>query len=43
MCEVSVESFTLGLLAASGPAGAPQADGDVGGTAVAVVRCHIRA
>lgn len=41
MCEVPVESVTLSLLIASAPAGAPQADGDVGGAAVAVVRRHI--
>lgn len=41
VCEVPVESITLGLLIASSPAGTPQADGDVGGTAVAVVRCYI--
>lgn len=35
--EVPVESLALGLLAAGAPAGAPQADGDVGGAAVAVV------
>lgn len=43
MCEVPVESVTLGLLIAGAPAGTPQADGDVGGTAVAVVRRDIGA
>lgn len=41
--EVPVESVALGLLTAGAPAGAPQADGDVGGTAVAVVRRDIGA
>lgn len=41
MCEVAVESVTLWLLSASSPAGAPQADGDVGGTAVAVVGRYV--
>lgn len=41
MCEVPVESVTLWLLIASAPAGTPQADGDVGGTAVAVVWRHV--
>lgn len=41
VCEVPVESITLRLLIASAPAGAPQADGDVEGTAVTVVRCYI--
>lgn len=41
MCEIPVESVTLPLLIASAPAGTPQADGDVGGTAVTVVRCYI--
>lgn len=43
MREVPVESVTLGLLTASTPAGAPQADGDVEGAAVTVVWCDVRA
>lgn len=43
MREVPVESVALGLLTAGAPAGTPQADGDVGGTAVAVVRRDIGA
>lgn len=35
--KVPVESVTLGLLTTGAPAGAPQADGDVKGAAVAVV------
>lgn len=38
--KVTVEGFTL-LLMTGTPAGAPEADGDVGGTVVTVVRCHI--
>lgn len=41
VCKVPVEGVTLPLLIASAPAGAPQADGDVGGTAVTVVWCYI--
>lgn len=41
--EVPVESLTLGLLTASAPAGAPQADGDVEGAAVTVVRRDVGA
>lgn len=41
MCEVAVEGFTLGLLAAGSPAATPQADGDVGGVAVAVVGRYV--
>lgn len=41
VCEVAVKGFTLGLLAAGSPAATPQADGDVGGVAVAVVRRYV--
>lgn len=41
MCEVAVKGFTLGL--AGSPAATPQADGDVGGVAVAVVGRYVRA
>lgn len=43
MCEIAVESFTLVLLVAGAPAGAPQAHSDVGRAAVAVVWRYIRA
>lgn len=43
MGEITVEGVTLSLLAANVPAAAPQADGDVGGTAVAIVGRHIGA
>ena len=43
VCEVAVKGFTLGLLAAGSSAAAPQADGDVGGVAVAVVGRYIGA
>ena len=39
--EVAVEGVTLVLLMAGSPAGAPQADRDVGGAVVAVVRRYI--
>ena len=41
MREVPVEGVTLTLLVTCAPAGAPQADGDVGGAAVAVVGRHV--
>lgn len=41
MGEIPVEGVALPLLAA--PAAAPQADGDVGGAAVAVVGRHVGA
>lgn len=41
MSEVPMEGVTVLLLMTRSSAGAPQADGDVGGAVVAVVRCHV--
>ena len=43
MSKVTQEGVTLLLLVGRPTAGAPESDGDVGGTAVAVVGSHVRA
>lgn len=41
MGEVPMEGVAVLLLMTCAPAGAPQADGDVGGAVVAIVRCYV--
>ena len=43
MCEVPMEGITVALMIARASAGAPEADGDVGGAVVAVVGRHVGA